>query len=260
MTKKIKSPGLSSLTFEFAEIKFTKKELEAIPRSELQFVIASGLAANDLAVFGRLSLMMAQKPSRIELVTQIMAVNHLIMLRHLASKLIEFVRLIKAFQRQCERNQARSQYPELFSAIAPIESHVYYEFARSIRNDMTHHYVAQKILSSLNGYADEHTFSICNNKANGNSLNLLAEEIAFLSRFTKEPGGVDMDVFQKWIVRAGGDLVSAYQKWLAALIRHHFPDKTLRLDRYSIEDRFAGRLTDSIPVLLKIKTGQTGYE
>ena len=142
---------------EFFEVTFTKAELLSLPRSHFGFLVASNVAANDLAIFQRMMVQFSHDASTSDLINQYNSTNYLVLLRNLSAKIIEFVNLIDDFRTTVMRKTKLSTDPFVSKAgevSDQIKAGSSYALARRLRDGITNHYLAHRTVELVGRFEE----------------------------------------------------------------------------------------------------------
>jgi hypothetical protein len=246
-------------TIQFAQLEFSKAELMSLPQPHLEFLLGSSLATNDIVVFRRLMLQLSHSKSECALANELAAANYSLIVRKLASAIIEYVNLLNAFCKRIHRvlENGASVLEEAEALVHRLRSEGPYSVAQWLRDYATHHFIAQKIAENLDAFDDDDEFHSYIHEMNGNSFFVAGEVIALQGLLKKHPS-TSYNAFVKWVLDTSGELERFQQVFLIFLMTENFPDKKLIVTNAAVEPKFIASPEEKIGIIFD--TRKSGAE
>lgn len=221
----------TTIPISLAKLVFTAAELKGIPKQERAFLASSEIAFNDVNFFLSLCLQTLNSHTDDEISRQYAVARHLICVRNLSARMFEFYNLLVGYQKTLNRGNL-SPNPVVDGTLTELATalcaHRFFEVMKWHRNNVTSHYLMERLPELIEGYPYDHEFVDFEHQMEGNSLSIFAEEIAFFGRMNSGSFSFDdVDAFMDWL----NDLAGRYKKFRTAfllnLIHTHFPEKAL---------------------------------
>ena len=201
---------------------FNAKQLRAIPRRYLGFLIASGHCCNELAVLLPYIIFEHDIRRANEVECAFILIRKFTIDRILVSKIVEYGNLCSKFFKD-DNVTPDPLLLELSKAYEPIAAQIKSaKWARLLRNKISFHYDYEQAFSALSRLDDDHPMRLIAGRIKGLTLFDFAEEI--VSRPVFEAAGSGdigrgMDAANKFIVSLVGSISSFHARTTISLFK-----------------------------------------
>lgn len=243
---------MSYKIYDFADMRFSKKYLKSLPKHHLGFLVASGLAANDISVLTKILIGYSYRATDDRDLLSILSINHWVIRRIISAKTIEFANLFTAYIKQINRkgDDEDIDFAKMLKCkIELIVDSSDFKFAKEIRNAATNHYTMADYTSHFQKYKDKHKFQILMSGQTGNSYFPIAEEIAHLNYFDPDPEkGLDINATQLWLHDTAGDLLKLQHKTFGYIFKK-YPNDRARMKTVYVKNKLCIKPGEYLPIL-----------
>lgn len=238
--------------FDFARLKFSREYLNGLSDRDLEFLVTSGLAANDLSIFARLGLGYANKQGLEDDIENMRAINHLALFRTHNAKFYEYFKFIRNYVKPYRKSKVADRvdlFKEVHGMISAVESLPAYKLVESLRNNGTNHYKLHNVRSLMMKHKETHKFHILLSDTNINSCYVLSEEIAHLSMMDfDEKAGITPIQIGDWLIAATRASLDINSLLISDLfVRHPIPPA--RLKKIFVDNKFVQERGEMLPLL-----------
>ena len=125
------------------EVRLSKAFLRKIPDGELEFLVSSGLASNDMVIVLRCVIAcMGSQHGRNSILREVQALNHLVFSRLFAAKLYEFMRYLTKYLSSVRRQRSHflsEMAPSLLVSTDELRKDSAFKFVDRLRHNATNH-------------------------------------------------------------------------------------------------------------------------
>jgi hypothetical protein len=243
--------------FDFGEVSLSAEQLLSVKPHRLDFIIRSGLAANDVAIFLRLYMMYFHDDFKDAVVKEISSLNAVVMQRNLLAKLYEFIKLYEIFRTQCDRAKDYELLPMVHVALDrtdELKAHKAYTVMDTARNEITNHYVTRGNEAHLRQYKSGQRLKMYLHLNTGNSYYPVAEELSYLSHISlSEDAGVSVEDIMTWGQAAAGALLFFQQKLTIRIFQLDLPNLRSKATKVFVPGRLVGTEDSRGPILIDIQ-------
>lgn len=221
----------TTIPIPLAKLVFTCAELKRLSKQERAFLVASEIANNDIQFFLILCLQTFKSHNEDEISRQYATTRHFICVRNLSVRIYEFYNLLVGYQKALKRGNlppntvVDATLTEFESALC---AHRFFKMMKWLRTNVTAHYLPNDLPGLIDNFPDDHEFVDYEHTMEGNSISILAEEIAFFGSMNSSGFTIDdVDKFMDWV----NDLTRRFKKFrqtfILGLMHANYPDKTM---------------------------------
>jgi hypothetical protein len=243
---------------EFYELRISASDLKKLPKYHATFVVMSGFAINEITVLLRMHLLSANAQKRVSKskpVTKIAAANLLVLDRLLSSKLVEYIKFVESYHNQMEQAKVDSvRWKHGKKTISELEVTDGMDIARWIRDRVTFHFDKKIVRDIIDEAPDSASYSIYLSSAQGNTWDLLGEEVLVGGKFWPHGKNFEgnFEVWRTWIVDAARTLIELHNTHLKLIIEEYFGNVVAIERREIVEDELvADPSVTAIPLFWK---------
>lgn len=241
------------VAFDFMEMRFKKSDLDKVPEEFAFFILASCVAANDLAVFQRLMILTAMEDSEEKAITLIAKAQHSVVIRNLISKIVEFIKIFSDFCTKIGRSRKFKTAVNLTpieDLLSELRDRSEYKTAANIRSNMTNHYIGSELLKSAAQFPDHHEFIGLIHNNNGNTSYVFGEEIGYFGALrSSNDAPIESDQLISWSLEASSRLIRTQQHLLSDIFRAFLPSTVYTAMQVQAESRFVSNFDEEMPLL-----------
>lgn len=244
------------------KMEFTLGELRSLPPTHAGFLFASCLSINDISVIQKVFLMAqntraAQDGTSDDRLREIALGQSVVIERNLGAKVLEYLKLIGDYKKQCKRAKDTSMLPfiEKADAVASkLKSGESYDLAVWYRNNATSHYNISLFKSLFHNDAisnDDTKYTIYLHEREGNTSYLLGEQmlLAKLSENGRDPIE-QINMFGDWVLETSKTVMKLHNEFCKCLFERYFPSKKIVESPILIEPQLIGNLIeDHLPLM-----------
>lgn len=243
--------------FDFGEVSLSAEQLLSVKPHRLDFIVRSGLAANDVAIFLRLYLMHFHNDPEDEIVREISSLNGVVIQRNLLAKLFEFIKLYDIFKKQCDRAKDFELLPIVHAALDRtdvLKSHKAFTVIDTARNEITNHYVTGRNEAHLRKYKPGQRLKMYLHLNTGNSYYPIAEELSYLSYISlSEDAGVSVEDILSWAQAAAAALLQNQQRLMIRIFQLDLPELRSRAKKVYVPNGLVGVESYRGPILIHMQ-------
>lgn len=243
--------------FDFGEVSLSAEQLLSVKPHRLDFIIRSGLAANDVAIFLRLYLMHFHNDPKDEIVKEISSLNGVVIQRNLLAKLFEFINMFEGFKKRCDSERDYELLPMVHVALDRtdiLKAHKAYTVIYTSRNKITNHYAAARNEAHLRKYKAGQRLKMYIHTNTGNSYYPVSEELSYLSHISlSEDAGVSVEDILTWAQAAAGSLLHHQQRMMIRIFQLDLPDLRSRAKKVYVPSNLVGTESSRGPILIHMQ-------
>ena len=220
-----------TISIPLGKLVFTGAELKRLPKQERAFMVSCEIANNDIHFFLTLCLQTLTSHSDDDISQQYATTRHLICVRNLSARVYEFHKLLVAYQKALKRGKLPPNLvvdATLTEFATVLCAHRFFEVMEWQRINVTAHYLQNDLPGLIDNFPDDHEFVDFEHKMEGNSLSILAEEIAFFGSMNSGSFTIDdVNKFMDWVNDLTRRVKKFRQSFILGLIHANYPDKAL---------------------------------